>query len=82
MLHDVAVDGVEERPLAHDAAHGHARAGAGLEYAINPRTFMNVEYRYSNYGKARFEYADGSNTNNFDVDTDRHQVVAGVGMRF
>ena len=28
------------------------------------------------------EFADGSTSRNFDVDLDRHQVMAGVGMRF
>ena len=58
------------------------RVGAGVEHQFAGNMYAKVEYRYSNYGKARFEYSDGSNTNNFDVDTDRNQVVAGVGMRF
>ena len=55
------------------------RAGAGLEQSLGRKTYAKVEYRYSNYGKARLEYPSGGNTNNFSVDTDRHQVVAGVG---
>ena len=58
------------------------RVGAGVEKALSPRTYAKVEYRYSNYSEARLEYANGANTNNFGVDTDRHQVVAGVGFRF
>ncbi|WP_338445362.1 outer membrane beta-barrel protein [Pelagerythrobacter marensis] len=58
------------------------RIGAGAEYAISPNTFVNLEYRYSNYEDANIEMGDGSTTPNFDVDTDRHQVMAGVGMRF
>jgi outer membrane immunogenic protein len=58
------------------------RAGAGVEQSIGRNTYAKIEYRYSNYGKARLEYPDGANTNNFSVDTDRHQVVAGVGLRF
>ena len=58
------------------------RIGAGVEKALGPRTYAKVEYRYSNYGDARLEYANGANTDNFSVDTDRHQVVAGVGFRF
>ncbi|TPG20845.1 porin family protein [Sphingomonas koreensis] len=58
------------------------RVGAGVEQAIGRNTYAKVEYRYSNYGDARLEYANGANTNNFDVNTDRHQVVAGVGFRF
>ncbi|MES2096461.1 MAG: outer membrane beta-barrel protein [Pseudomonadota bacterium] len=58
------------------------RAGAGIEQAIGRNTYAKIEYRYSNYGKARLEYPNGANTNNFSVDTDRHQVAVGVGLRF
>lgn len=48
------------------------RLGAGLEYAISPRFFVKGEYRYSHYG----------DQNGKDIDADRHQVMAGVGVRF
>lgn len=58
------------------------RVGAGVEEAIGRRTYAKIEYRYSNYGSARLEYPNGANTNNFAVDTDRHQIAVGVGVRF
>lgn len=58
------------------------RVGAGFEQSLGRRAYAKIEYRYSNYGDARLEYPNGANTNNFSVDTDRHQVVAGVGVRF
>lgn len=59
------------------------RVGAGVEYAMNERSFVKLEYRYSNYSDAEIDYAgDAPDTANFDIDTDRHQVVAGVGFRF
>lgn len=58
------------------------RLGLGVERALSPRTYAKIEYRYSNYGGARFEYPSGGNTNNFGIDTDRHQVAVGVGFRF
>ena len=59
------------------------RAGAGIEYAINPRTFMNVEYRYSNYSEGEVDFdGDLPDSDRFDVDLDRHQIMAGVGVRF
>jgi outer membrane immunogenic protein len=58
------------------------RLGAGIEQAIGSKAYAKIEYRYSNYGDARLEYPNGANTSNFDVNTDRHQVVAGVGLRF
>jgi outer membrane immunogenic protein len=58
------------------------RVGAGFEQSLGRKAYAKVEYRYSNYGNARLEFPNGANTNNFGVDTDRHQVVAGVGVRF
>lgn len=58
------------------------RAGAGLEQKLGRNTYAKFEYRYSNYGNARLEYPNGANTNNFSVDTDRHQAVVGFGFRF
>ena len=58
------------------------RIGAGVEQAIGTNMFAKLEYRYSKYGDAEFEYPDGAETGTFDIDTDRHQVVAGVGFRF
>ncbi|BAV64726.1 outer membrane protein [Sphingobium cloacae] len=42
------------------------RVGAGLEYKLGGQLFLKGEYRYSNY----------------EADVERHQVVAGLGMRF
>ncbi len=59
------------------------RAGAGLEYALNENTFAKLEYRYSKYNEAEFDF-DGQtpDSSSFNIDTDRHQVVAAVGLRF
>ena len=60
------------------------RIGAGAEYAMTPNTFFKLEYRYSNYSSAEFDFGDFEipDTMDFDVDLDRHQVMAGVGYRF
>lgn len=58
------------------------RVGAGVEHEMGRKAYVKAEYRYSNYGNARLEYANGANTDNFSVDTDRHQVVVGAGIRF
>ena len=58
------------------------RVGAGVEHAIGSRSYAKIEYRYSNYTDADFEFRDGGTTDRFEVDTDRHQIVAGVGFRF
>lgn len=48
------------------------RVGAGLEYKLSPTSFIKGEYRYSHYG----------NVDNVDIDLDRHQLMAGIGIRF
>lgn len=48
------------------------RAGAGVEVGVGRNLYVKGEYRYSNYTQA----------NNSSIDLDRHQVVAGVGVRF
>ncbi|OSZ68361.1 hypothetical protein CAP40_07155 [Sphingomonas sp. IBVSS2] len=42
------------------------RLGAGVEHAFGQRLYGKVEYRYSNYSQ----------------DVERHQVLAGLGVRF
>ena len=47
--------------------------------APSAKTFARVEYRYSNYGRGRVVYGGTSAaSSSFDIDTDRHQVVAAV----
>ena len=65
------------------------RIGAGAEYAFSQNSFVRLEYRYSNYSEGEFDFDDGDifddgddDSNRFDVDLDRHQVVVGVGFRF
>ena len=59
------------------------RIGAGAEYALSGNAFVKLEYRYSNYSEAEIDF-DGAlaDSDRFDIDTDRHQVMAGVGFRF
>lgn len=59
------------------------RAGVGAEYAVNKNTYAKLEYRYSNYTKAEVDLNGTlADSDRFKVDTDRHQIVAGVGVRF
>lgn len=48
------------------------RLGAGLEYNLSPSAFVKGEYRYSHYGEIE----------GYDIDLDRHQLMAGLGIRF
>lgn len=58
------------------------RVGAGVERTFGNNTYGKIEYRYSNYGDGQFEFADGDESNTFGIDTDRHQVAIGMGVRF
>lgn len=59
------------------------RLGAGVEQAINENTFAKIEYRYSKYGEGEIDFeGDPADSPRFSLDTDRHQVVAAVGVRF
>lgn len=58
------------------------RVGGGVERAISSNSFAKLEYRYSKYDSAHIDYMNGATSSEFDIDTDRHQVVASVGYRF
>ncbi len=60
------------------------RVGAGVEQKLGSNAFAKVEYRYSNYGEGEIDFeAEGvPDSDRFDIDTDRHQIMAGVGWRF
>lgn len=59
------------------------RIGAGVEQAVADNVFARVEYRYSNYEKGELDYTgDMADGQRFNLDLDRHQVVAAVGVRF
>lgn len=60
------------------------RVGAGVEQMFGANAFGRLEYRYSNYSEAEldFEADNVADSDRFDIDSDRHQVVASVGWRF
>ncbi|WP_106640556.1 outer membrane protein [Allosphingosinicella vermicomposti] len=63
------------------------RLGAGVEQKFGSNLYGKLEYRYSNY--TNLDFSDNFDLDEFeaedfgtDIDLDRHQVVASVGMRF
>lgn len=65
------------------------RVGAGVEqkFAVfGPSGFVKLEYRFSNYSNLDVNFRDAAGDliegSDVDVDVDRHQVMAGFGVRF
>ena len=60
------------------------RVGAGVEQKFGGNFFGKLEYRYSNYKKGEIDFEDPNvpDSSRFNIYTDRHQIVAGVGVRF
>lgn len=55
------------------------RLGAGIEQQfslLGPSGYVKAEYRYSNYSNLDIADFDA------EIDTDRHQLMAGLGVRF
>lgn len=57
------------------------RVGAGIEQLVGPG-YVKLEYRYSNYSSMKFDDELFNDNSSIGIDLDRHQVLAGVGMRF
>lgn len=55
------------------------RLGAGVEQLIGTNSYAKLEYRYSNYDNLE---VNGGTDLSADIDLDRHQVMAGFGVRF
>lgn len=64
------------------------RIGAGIEHSFGGAlgfgsgAYVKLEYRYSNYDDLSFDDDIFTAPNSVDIDLDRHQVVAGLGIRF
>lgn len=58
------------------------RLGAGVEQSFGGNFYAKAEYRYSNYEEGEFEAPSGLESDRFDVDLDRHQIMLGLGYRF
>ena len=71
-----------ETELAGDFKLDGYRVGIGAEQALGPKSFAKLEYRYSNYSNAKFNRNGDFVAGDLDADADRHQIVAGVGIRF
>ena len=84
---DLDLDGtIDGEPASErvDFNFSGVRLGFGYERSFGP-AFGKIEYRYTSYSDADAEYA-GDTVDIEDelgeFDTERHQIVAGVGVRF
>jgi outer membrane immunogenic protein len=71
-------DGLGDVFKDHSTLDGY-RVGAGVEHkltSLGSNSFVKLEYRYSHYSNFNAVNYNG------DVNLDRHQVVAGFGIRF
>lgn len=53
--------------------------GAGAEFGITQGVYAKLEYVYSDFGSSSYRLDEDTA---LDVNSDRHQVLLGVGMRF
>jgi len=58
------------------------RVGGGIEQSFGGNFYAKAEYRYSMYSEGEVEAPSGLESDRFDVDVDRHQVMFGLGYRF
>ena len=72
---DFATTGVD---LAESESRDGYRLSLGLQQTLSSNTFAKLEYRYSDYKD--YTYVDG--TESIALGFTRHQVVAGLGVRF
>lgn len=71
------------RELRQDIDLDGWRIGVGAEHRLGKNAFAKLEYRYSKYEEGEIDFdGDIPDSDRFDVDVDRHQVVASVGVRF
>ena len=84
---DIDVEAGAAGAVGVDGTVGGYRLGAGVEQVLNRNGSGNVyaklEYRYSNYRDASID-DDGFDLDEIDtdIDLDRQQVMAGIGVRF
>jgi outer membrane immunogenic protein len=64
--------------FAFSDTRGGWRASAGIEMAFAGKAYAKAEYRYTHY--SRYEVEAG--TESVSLGFDRHQVLAGLGVRF
>ena len=56
--------------------------GAGAEIAFGPSLYGKLEYVYTDYGNVRFLGVEADDEPSATVSASRHQVLAGIGLRF
>ncbi len=70
-------------PIDDDVDLNGYRLGLGGEVMFTQNWLVKLEYRYTNFEEGEIDFGgDVPDSPRFDIDTDRHQIVLGVGYRF
>jgi outer membrane immunogenic protein len=70
---------IEEFSGSEDGYH----VGGGVELGLTESLYAKLEYVYTDYGRRTYRLEDmEAGDPGLDASSDRHQVVAGIGLRF
>jgi len=70
---------IEEFSGSEDGYH----VGGGVELGLTESLYAKLEYVYTDYGSRSYRLEDmAAGDPGLDASSDRHQVVAGIGLRF
>lgn len=70
---------IEEFSGSEDGYH----VGGGVEVGLTESLYAKVEYVYTDYGSRSYRLEDmAAGDPGLEASSDRHQVVAGIGLRF
>ena len=79
-------DNDDEEPgaiLDFSEKQGGFHLGAGAEVGLTEALYVKLEYVYTDYGSRSYRLEDmAAGDPGLDASSDRHQVVAGIGLRF
>lgn len=76
-------DDDEPGEIAHfSETEGGYHIGGGVELGLTQSLYAKLEYVYTDYGSRSYLLGDAADAPALKASSDRHQVVAGIGLRF
>lgn len=67
--------------LAFSKSQGGYHAGGGIEVGLTSGLYAKLEYVYTDFGDRAYALGDADDPT-LEIGSDRHQVFAGIGLRF